>query len=326
VSDVPALVPAEGRILDEILAATFDIWHEGLSPRAYERYYSGQRATPWGRSHLRRWALLDHGTVLASAKIYELKAVLDGHSIRIAGLGAVFTQPGHRGRGYARIIVERVLERTAAEGADLALLFSEIGPAYYARLGFSVIPASELTLQVVESNRRGAPAVLVRAGDDRDLANLVEMGRVRSAGYRFHLDRDRHLVHFAMARKRLLAGLGPPGARTVNFFVAEEGASAAAYVFVSARGSEWMIEEAGDCDPSGARMGAILQALIARDPAERRPIVRAWLPANLCPPQVRIVARQPPSEVMMIRPLTARGTLASPLSEADVLYWHADVF
>jgi hypothetical protein len=30
-----------------------------------------------------------------------------------------------------------------------------------------------------------------------------------------------------------------------------------------------MIEECGDRDPSGARVGAILQALIAREPAKR---------------------------------------------------------
>ena len=141
-----------------------------------------------------------------------------------------------------------------------------------------------------------------------------------------HLDRDRDLVHFAIARKRLLAGLGPPGARAMQFFVAEEGASAVAYVLINERGSEWMIEEAGDCDPSGARIGAILQALIARDPAERRPIVRGWLPAGLCPPQVGSSPASLQSEVMMIRPLTARGTPTSALGESEVVYWHGDVF
>jgi len=320
------LVPAEGPILDEILTATFDVWHEGLSRRAYDRYYTAQLATPWGRSALRRWALVDAGAVLASAKVYQFSGVLDGQSIRIAGLGAVFTQPAHRGRGYARMLVDRILERAAADGADLALLFSEIGPDYYARLEFSVIPRSDLTLTVVESDRRGAPATLVRAGEDRDVNDLVAMGHVRSAPYRLHLHRDRDLVKFAIAKKRLLAGLGPPGARQAQFYIAEEGASAVAYVLISARASTWTIEEAGDRDPSGARLGAILQALIARDPAERRPAIGGWLPGDFSPPQVHIVERRASAETMMIRPLTARGALAAALSEHEVLFWNGDVF
>ena len=71
---------------------------------------------------------------------------------------------------------------------------------------------------------------LVRAGEDRDLPDIVAMGRARAERYRFHLDRDRDFVHFAIVRKRLLAGLGPAGEREVQFFVAEEGGSAVAYV------------------------------------------------------------------------------------------------
>jgi GNAT superfamily N-acetyltransferase len=318
---------AEGPILDEIVAATFDVWHEGLGRRAYERNYAAQLATPWGRSHLARWALIDHtGACLASAKVYRFDAVLDGQRMAVVGLGAVFTQPAHRGRGHARVLIERLLERAHAEGADLALLFSEIGSEYYTRLGFRVLPRSELTLHVIESDRRGAPAILVRTGEDRDLVGLVDMGRQRSAGYRLHLDRNRDLVHFAITKKRLLAGLGPAGRREVQFFVAEEGASAVAYVVISARGADWVLEEAGDRDPSGARIGAILQVLIARDPAERRPALRGWLPADLCPPQVRIVERRAARDIMMMRSLGTRRMPQPSLEEAGVLYWNSDLF
>jgi hypothetical protein len=168
--------------------------------------------------------------------------------------------------------------------------------------------------------------MLVRAGDDRDLGDLAAMGRARAAGYRLHLNRDRDLIQSSIAKKRLLAGLGPAGARAVLFFVAEEGASAVAYVIVSARGSNWVVDEAGDRDPSGARIGAMLQVLMARDPAERRPTLGGWLPVDLCPPQVRIVERRPAPDVMMILPLSARGTPRSPLSEREVLFWNSDVF
>jgi len=99
-------------------------------------------------------------------------------------------------------------------------------------------------------------------------------------------------------------------------------------VVISVHRGEWTIEEAGDRDPGGARLGAILQALIAREPAEVRPAISVWLPAGFVPPQLTIVDESPAKEVMMIRPLSDRGreAAASPLTAADVFYWHGDAF
>jgi GNAT superfamily N-acetyltransferase len=320
------LVTAEGPVLDRILDDTHAIWSDGLTRPAYGRFFAAQIATPWGRTHLRRFALVDGDEVLASAKLYVFDAVLDGAAIRVAGLGAVFTSPAARGRGAARDLIERLLERAGGEGADLALLFSEIGPDYYTRLGFEVIPILDRQLRVTESTRYGAPMTMVRGGDDRDLKDIVAMGATRAAPYRFHLTRDRDLVHFAVARRRLLAGLGAPGVRAVHFFIAEEGASAVAYVVISVQGKAWIVEEIGDRDPAGARAGAILQALIAREPAEQRPSIGGWLPDGFLPPQVMIVGETPSQDVMMIRALTPRGQLTSPLAAADVCYWRGDAF
>jgi hypothetical protein len=66
-----------------------------------------------------------------------------------------------------------------------------------------------------------------------------------------------------------------------------------AYVVVRVLGHTRTIEECGDRDPSGARVGAILQALIAREPVEHRPTIRAWLPAGFVPPQVTIMSAKP---------------------------------
>src|SRR5882757_5111775 len=169
------LVEADGRILDRILDDTYDLWNDGLSRRAYARFYTAQIATAWGRTHLRRFALVNGDDILASAKLYQLDAVLDGVRLTVAGIGAVFTTPAARGRGAARELIDRLLERAAAGGADLALLFSEIGPGYYARLGFEPIATLDRQLRVTESTRYGAPMTMVRGGDDRDLEDIVAL-------------------------------------------------------------------------------------------------------------------------------------------------------
>lgn len=320
------LVGAEGSILDRILDDTFTIWHDGLTRHAYGRFYAAQVATAWGRTHLRRLALMDGDDILASAKLYRFEAAVAGQPVQVAGIGAVFTTPAARGRGAARELLDRLLAQAVEEGADLALLFSEIGSDYYARLGFEPIATVDRQLRVIESTRYGAPMTMIRGGDDRDLKDIVALGGTMAEAFRFHLNRDRDLVQFAIARRRLLAGLGPPGLRAVHFFIAEEGASAVAYVVIGVQGNQWTIEELGDRDPGGARAGAMLQALIAREPAEKRPSIVAWLPDGFLPPQVTIIAEKPSAEVMMIRPLSARGQLTSPLASSDVLYWRGDLF
>jgi GNAT superfamily N-acetyltransferase len=322
------LVEAEGRILDRILDDTYAIWNDGLTRPAYARFYVAQAATPWGRKHLRRFALVDGDDVVASAKVYRFEALVDTKPIEVVGLGAVFTAPAARSRGAARELIHQLLENAAADGADLALLFSEIGPEYYARLGFDAIATTDRQLRVTESTRYGAPMTMVRGGDNRDYADIVAQGRTRAEPYRFHLSRDRDLLHFAIAKKRLFAGLSAPGVRATHFLIAEEGASAAAYVVLSARGHVWTLEEMGDRDPTGARAGAILQALIARDPAEKRPAIGAWLPEKFLPPQLTVIGEKPSAEVMMIKSLgdRARSMLPSALAQSDVLYWRSDIF
>lgn len=320
------LVRVDETLIDRILDDTHELWHDGLARPAYGRLWRAQLATPWGKRHLTRWALIEDGEVMSSAKLYRFDAVLDGHSIQVAGLGAVFTPRARRGRGAAAELIRRLLEQARGDGCDAALLFSEIGADYYARLGFVTMPLGELTLRVVEDKRRGAPATMIRSGTDRDLADIAAMDAARAEPFRFHLVRDADVSKFAIARKRLLAGLGNAGVRELLFFVAEEGASAVAYIVIESKDGEWLIDSCGDRDPAGARLGAILQVLVAREPAQRRPTIRAWLPATLRPPQIEILGASPSRDIMMWQPLTSRARAAAPLAETDVLYWRGDAF
>lgn len=318
------VIPAEGAILERVLDAAHSISSEGLSRHAYGQCDAAQRRTAWGRRHQRRFALTEGGDVLASALQYDLAAVLDQQPVRVCGIAQIVPQPALAAGGPARELVDRLLEQAARDGAALALVFSDADDAKQVG-GFHVLPMTDVEIGVAEPSRRGAPMTLIRGGEERDLAAIVAMGRIRADPFRFHLVRDVDFVQYAITKKRLLAGLGTAGARQLHFFIAEEGITAAAYVVVSIVGDMWTLEECGDRDPSGARVGAMLQALIAREPVERRPTIRAWLPRGFVPPQVTIVSAKPSTEVMTVRSL---GTteVHPPLSGGDVLYWRSDIF
>ena len=317
------VVVAHGALLDQILDLTFELWHEGLSRSDYARWNDAQLRTPWGLKHLHRFALLDDaGRLLATAKRYRYDVRLDGRDGWMSGIGAVFTPPEQRGRGHASRLIDRLFHADRRDGALLAGLFSEIGPSFYERLGFSPVPVNEVTVRVRREG--GAPAMLVRAGDERDLSAVAAMHDTRSAGARFALRRDRSTIHYALSKKRLLAGLGPTGLRQVEFVVAEEGATAVAYAVLHENANGWTLEEAGDRDPSGARLGAILQVLVAREPSAPIPLIRAWWPpAFPVPPQLELTDGAPARDLFMVRPL---ADVPMPEQAEDVFYWHSDYF
>jgi GNAT superfamily N-acetyltransferase len=317
------LVPAEGPLLEQILDLTYAIWNEGLSRGAYGQWNAAQLKTPWGRQHLHRFALVDdRGRLLATAKRYRHAARLDGRDGFVAGIGAVFTPPELRGHGYATALIEKLVEQEQQAGAMAAALFSEIGPTFYERHGFAAVPLDEVTVK--PELKGGSPAMLVRAGDDRDVPDIAAMGRIRSEGSRYALRRDPSLIQYAISKKRIQAGLGPHGLRQVEFFVAEEGASAVAYVVLTVSRNGWTLDEAGDRDPAAARLGAMLQVLAAREPSQQLPLIRTWWPrAFPVPPQLRLSDRTDMRDLLMIRPFVELGR---PLSADDVFYWRSDYF
>jgi hypothetical protein len=294
------VVPADGAILERILDAVHAARPEGLGRAAFATFHAAQAKTAWAQRHQQWHALLDRGRVLASACRYELAGMLDGKPARVCGIAAA--SAGANGdESHVRELVTRLSDQAERDGMDVALLFARsevqgIGPR-----GFHSIPLTDLELGVTQSSRHGAPMTLVRGGEDRDLAAIVAMGRTRSGWFRFHLDRAGDFVKHVITRKRLLAGLSAPGTRELQFVIAEEGITAAAYVVISMVGPEWTLEECGDRDRSGARVGALLQALIAREPVVQRPTIRAWLPAGFVPPQVSILSVRPAREVLMVR-------------------------
>ena len=312
-------VLARGAVLDRVLDARWRASGEGLNRQAFGRFHAAQMKTAWASRCQSTCALIAGETILASAERYELAGVFDGRPIGVCGIGSVRSEPSPHGAAHARTLIETILDGAEAAGVEMAVLFSHTAGGAE-RSGFETIPLTDLTLAVTQS-RRGAPMTTVRGGEERDLAAIVAMGRVRAGAQRLHLDRDVDFLQYVITTKRLLAGLAPANARQLHFFIAEEGITAAAYVIVSVAGHTWTLEECGDRDPSGARVGALLQALIAREPAERRPTIHAWLPPGFQPPQVTIASAVPSPATIGVRMLNS-GAIVPPLHAADAVFWH----
>jgi hypothetical protein len=317
------VVAESGAVLARIIESRAGAAGGALTARAHERLHAALHRTPWGGRHQQTWALMEGRTLVASAERYALTAVVDGRTVNACAIGTLRLHTTSADEAIGVELVRRLVDAGATSGCEVTLLFPAAGDRQWPGEGFTLVPVRDDVLRVTESVRHGAPMTTIRAGEDRDLDAIVAMGRKRADGVRFHLDRGVDFVRYAIARKRLLAGLGAIHARQLMFFIAEEGITAAAYVVISVVGQEWTLEECGDRDPSGARVGALLQALIALEPARPRPTIRASLPAGFLPPQVTTAPGEPSGDAIGIKILRAAR---DPLGVDDVLYWPSDRF
>lgn len=320
---VPTVIAADGPILQRVLDASCRTVRAGLNRDACRNFHAARMKTSWGARHQRTFALMDGENILASAERYDLAGVLDQRTVRVCALGSLWAEPSPD-LAHATMLIDMLLASAARDGAEMALLFPSAAIGGDLRSPFHAMPMMNLTLSVAESSRHGAPMTMVRTGEERDLAAIAAMGRVRADRVPFHLDRDSDFIQYVITTKRLLAGLGSANARQMHFFIAEEGITAAAYVIVTVVGNTWTLEECGDRDTSGARVGALLQALIAREPVERRPTINAWLPPGFLPPQVGIASSVRSTEKVSVRMLDS-GRMMPQLCGDDILFWRNDL-
>ena len=291
-----------------------------LDDQAQVRYHRAVARLPWTQRHRRSVGLRDgEGQVLARADRVDLDVVLHGRTIRCCGLGNICEAQRGTGR-HAAELVSRIADDEEASGVD-AVLVSSAEPYWSLSDRFTAMVTHDVTLKVNESSRRGAPMLPARSGERSDLVHLASLQPIGVAGVR--LARSAELIDFSITRHRLLAALSPAGSRHMHFLVAEEGMRAVAYVIITVTRDGWRLEECGDHDPTGARVGALLQVLLARETAERRPRITADLPSGFQPPQVSmgspIAAR--PRLWLKVFGDDAR-TMAGP--DARIAWWPGD--
>lgn len=126
---------------NQVLRRTHKIWSGGLSYFDYQTYFAKQKSSAWGR-HLELYGLVDENAkVLSSAKLYKLKARYRQKQLNLAGIGAVFTAPEERGKGYAAKLISALIG-----DFDGAILFSDIGADFYNRLGFCQMGSAAFNL------------------------------------------------------------------------------------------------------------------------------------------------------------------------------------
>ena len=334
-----AVTPTERRWVEDVDFAsssedlTVAVEHDGpdrpdgpdLPQAARRRWRVTQMRTVWAQANSSRLTLTENGVRIASATRYLLSGVLNGQPIRICAIGDLTCRPETTPAAMSQLFEDIEADACTRHGASVILLFCNDLHRWHNEGRYQEITPLEIRLAFQPTRRPGAPMLSIRSGEDRDLPAMIAMDETRAAPFLFHLNRGVDFVKHGIVRERLLAGLGPAGKQELQFFVTEEGTVATAFVVLRVRAGIWTILQCGDRDPTGARVGAILQALIARDPSQPPPIVHGWLPPGFTPPQAIRVSATPSSQMLWARVLSDQLPESTLRAESS-LYWLSDRF
>lgn len=121
---------AEECELKDIFSISFEIWPRGKN---LEEHFQGC----FNHSNYRQ----GEWHVLGARGDLRCVLILYAFDPKLKGIGTVMTPARYRGQGYATKLIEQVIEQCdSIRPPPNILLFSEISPAFYERLGFRSLP------------------------------------------------------------------------------------------------------------------------------------------------------------------------------------------
>ncbi|HEX9103965.1 MAG TPA: GNAT family N-acetyltransferase, partial [Polyangia bacterium] len=123
----------------------FASWGGGLALEQYLAREERLCAHPWAKETMTSWLWrAGDGTVLASCESYRMCSAVDGERGETWGVASVYTEPAQRRRGHARAMMDALVARARAEGAQASTLFSDVGLPIYEASGYVGRPAEDL--------------------------------------------------------------------------------------------------------------------------------------------------------------------------------------
>lgn len=159
-------------------------------------------------AHMRRatWYLgRTEGEIVTSLGAHPTIFGLEGVLVPGFSIASVHTRPQDRGRGYAPRLIEYVERVERERGARLSVLYSDIDPAYYARLGYrraAAFGGETATASMTGSSMRSSGGVAVEAFAPANQLNAMASFYEAAHGQRrFHVHRAPEYAEMLLAKR-----------------------------------------------------------------------------------------------------------------------------
>lgn len=292
-------IPAD-EYAKRVLPLTAPLWANGRTLDAYVSQTLQLARTDYGKRHYQTLGLRSGKAIVASFKRYERIAWLRSNRLASIGIGAVFTPPEARGRGYASAMLALALDNAKLQRFDFAYLFSDIHPQFYKALGFAELPSRLISFRADSLSQARIDVAPLAQKDWPAIRRCFDATQtLRDWGF------ERGPAFWKWLQTRIRHGSEHSRGQAVHLVV-RRGRGIAAYVFGQREPAHdaYVLDEFGCSDAKDRELVVPLLRAAAGD--LRR--VTGWLPPDnvrgLLP---RGSVRKRKDAVLMIAPLSSRG-------------------
>jgi GNAT superfamily N-acetyltransferase len=235
------------------------------------------------------------GRVVTACGCYHVSVSIDGTVERAAAVGAVHTPAEFRGRGFAPRLLAFAESQELAVGKTFSLLYSDIGPAYYERLGYRPCPAKQGWADLSVALRDlPEPCTLRRIDALEVIPELSAIYDRAHAGRALSIARSSDYWCYLITQR-------PED----EFYFAELAGKRVGYVRVVNRPNGLLLRDLATNDETGEVERGLYAAVIGLAVARGAARVGGWMPADaVCRELFTVTDRV--KELTMLKPLVER--------------------
>jgi len=306
---VPRFVTPTAEQIRSVLRESHALWGAGLSVADYVGMWEEMADSRWGRAWYSWRALVDdQDRVLTSLKLYRPMLRLGETTGRTCAIGAVFTPRAFRRRGHAASLIRAACDEAARRGDGAALLFTDIGTAYYQALGFTSLPCEDALGSLPDPPTKASRGVTFRSMTFDDIDAVARAHDAACARLSIAILRDRDHWEFLLLRAATFFRRLDRSGLEHRFMIAMESSRPIGYLVAVLGPGEWNLRDAEAFDGDPGTLARLLESGAAEAWAAGARTVWGWIPRVVWPlvPSWRLRSQPRLRAIPMIMALAGR--------------------
>ena len=165
---------------DAALRASFNALAEQVFGLNFESWYQNG----FWKDNYNPYSVVMDGKVVANVSVNRCSMNWNGTVVRLLQLGTVMTDPAHRGKGYSRALLERILSDYAGKVDGIYLFANDAVTSFYPKFGFRERKEYQYSKAVAVTGERTAQPVPMTGKADWDrMVRLLEQRPQNSRMY-----------------------------------------------------------------------------------------------------------------------------------------------